>query len=175
MKNLVIIGLFVSLVSITGCNATTVAQKADAAITVAINIAQAETPTVPQVDQAVYSNFVSLAQNLNTQLGACINSVGMVSKSAKFLACFNGFASGLLGTQEEAQLKILSLPSQQRVKIFATAVVTAVNIAIVAYNGKAVLWTPTTTTDEIDPGELHAFEAKMARGAGIWPNQLARE
>jgi len=140
MKSLKMAVVFLTLISLVGCNAASVAQKAETGVAVAISIAQADVSAVPVADQAAYSNFVALASTLNSQLATCItNASGVMSKSAKFLTCFNTFTSGLLAPAEMAQLKLLSPGTQNKIQIYVTAVVAAVNIAVGFLGGSPVV------------------------------------
>lgn len=137
-KALLVLGIILGLL-FTGCNAVQSANDAQAAIGAAIAIAKAETPLIPVADQAIYSNYVGLAENLDSQLVVCIANVGgVMPKSNKFLACFNAFSSGLLNAQELAQLRLLSPAGQNRAILYITGIVAAVNVALSIYNGQAV-------------------------------------
>lgn len=161
MKKLLLAILLFSVVFI-GCNAQTAAQDAQVAISVAVSIAAAEEPAIPAGDQAAFTSFVTLAQTLDTQLGTCITQVsGVMGKSGKFLACFNTFAGGLASPAEMAQLRLLSPSTQQKVQIYVTAAIAAVNIAIKAYGGASAS-TPTVATLTPDnQQELAQLEGQM--------------
>lgn len=129
----------VSMVGMTGCTASTVAQRAETSISVAVAVAQAEAPLIPVADQAGYNGFVALAVGLNTQLSACVsNASGIMGRSSKFLACFNAFAAGVASPAELAQLRLLSPSVQAKVQVYVAAIVAGVNVAVVALGGKAV-------------------------------------
>jgi hypothetical protein len=168
MKNILLSVLLCFCLVTIGCNAQTTANVAESAITVALNIASAELPAIPLADQASYAGFISGAQNINGQLGVCIeHASGVMSKASKFLVCFNAFAAGLVSPAELAQLHVLSPATQQKVQIYVTAVVTAVNIAVVAYGGSPV---PAPTVVDLTPAsqaQVASLELTMQRAVGL--------
>lgn len=121
-----------------GCTSTQKAQDASKAIAVVLTIAQAEAGLVPAGDQVIYNGFVSLGNTLEGQLNTCIGGLGLMSKNAAFLGCFNAFASGLTSPAELAQLRILSAGTQGRVQIIVAGVIAGVNIAVDAFGGSSV-------------------------------------
>lgn len=145
----------------TGCNAQQTAQKAAAIIGAAFAAAQQDISAVPQQDQAAYSNFVTLGQTLDHQLQACLAASG--TKSAKLLACFNGFAAGLNSPAELVQLRILSGPSQNKVQKYLDFAIAAVNIAVAAYGGSEVT-APQVQPTPTPKAELRQMYQQLERG-----------
>lgn len=168
MKPLLVVVLSLSLLG-AGCSSTTVAQRAQTAIALAVSIAQAEEQLVPAADQPAYNSFVALAQSLDVQLGTCLSNVGglAMNKSAKFLSCFNTFASALLSPAELAQLRLLSPGVQDKVKIYAAAIVAGVNIAVAALGGKPVALPAEAVPSPAVHAQLEQVEQQMRVAAGL--------
>lgn len=133
------LGLALSLLAcltFVGCNGQTTAQTTQAAIAAALSIAKADIAVVPAQDQSSYSNYITLAQTLDGQLSTCIANVsGIMGKNAKFLSCFNTFTQGLVNPSELALLRVLNPSTQQKIQLYVTAVVSAVNIIEAALGG----------------------------------------
>lgn len=131
-------------IAMIGCNSTPlqVAQRAEDVLTAVITVAAAETPAIPVADQAAYNNFITLAKTLDNQLATCINGVtGMTGTTAKFAACFTAFTAGLFSPTELQELRILNPATQAKVQLYATAIVTGVNVAL-AFFGSATATSP---------------------------------
>jgi hypothetical protein len=159
-----------AVVSLAGCSAQQFAQRAQNAITAALNIAVAEEAAVPAADQAPYKRFVDLGQQLNAQLNVCIGGVSgpmgtSIGTKAKFLQCFDAFAAGLLSPTELADLRVMTPKSQSKVELIATAVVTGVNIALSQFGGAVV--TPPTIAPAPSAQELAPILGAMRTAAGI--------
>lgn len=137
MKRLSVIAVAILLtVSLTGCTGLEKAQTAANVISAVLAVAQAELPAVPPADQAAYSGFVTLGQSLDSQLQACIVAANAsVSKSGKFLACFNGFAAGLASPAEQAQLRLLNDKTRAKVQLYLVGVIAGVNVAVQSFGG----------------------------------------
>jgi hypothetical protein len=136
----------------SGCNSLSDATRAQNAITAVLQIAKAELPAIPAQDQAAYTNWVNLGISLDTQLGTCITGVsGLMGKGAQFAACFTAFATGFLSPAELAQLRLLNPATQAKVQLYATAAITAVNLAIALWDGTAqpapVVTTPPASSE----------------------------
>lgn len=139
-------------IGVSGCNSLSDATRAQNAITAVLQIAKAELPAIPMQDQAAYTNWVNLGISLDTQLGTCITGVsGLMGKGAQFAACFTAFATGFLSTAELAQLRLLNPVTQGKVQLYATAAITAVNLAIALWDGTAqpapVVTTPPASSE----------------------------
>jgi hypothetical protein len=134
--------------SLIGCNSSplAVANRAEDVLTAVIQVASAETPAIPVSDQPAYTNFVNLAKTLDNQLSVCIAGVsGLTGQGAKFAACFTAFASGLFSPTELQQLRILNPATQNKIQLYATAVVTGLNVAL-AFFGSTVVSPPAIGT-----------------------------
>ena len=158
--------LLVAVLAITlpfgmvGCSAYTVATHASAVIGAILQVAAAEEVVVPVADQAAYTSFVNLGQSLNTQLNSCIASANSgLTKSGKFLACFNGFAQGLSSPAELAQLRLLSAGTQSKVQLYIVGIVTGVNVAIAAFGGTQAT-APTVSEAMPTPNQLQELAAQ---------------
>lgn len=137
MKKFSLVGVAVlAAASLIGCSALQKAQTAANVIGAILAVAQAEVPAVPPADQAGYSGFVTLGQSLDSQLQACIVAANTgVTKSGKFLACFNGFAAGLGSPAEQAQLRLLSASTRAKVQLYLVGVIAGVNVAVQSFGG----------------------------------------
>lgn len=124
--------------SIIGCNAQSVALKAENVITAVVTVAKAEEPVIPAADQAIYSNFVNLAMTLDNQLAVCLNGLGSMTKSSTFANCFNTFAMGLLSPTELQQLRLLSPGTQNKTILYVTGIVAGVNVALAAFSNTQI-------------------------------------
>lgn len=123
--------MFLLCIGLSSCNGQANAQKAQQIIYAVFRTAQLEESAVPTADQAAYTNFVNLGLGLNSQLSTCISNVsGLTGKAAKFAACFNTFASGLLAPGELAQLRLLSPATQAKVQLYVTAAVAGINVIV---------------------------------------------
>lgn len=127
--------LFLGMAS-TSCNGYDAAVRVSNVIAAILQVASAETAAIPAADQAAYTNFVTLGQTLEGQLQKCIAAADSgMKKSGKYLACFNGFATGLNSPAEMAQLRILAPDTQKKVQLYLTAITVAVNTAVAAFGG----------------------------------------
>lgn len=137
MKRISVIAVAIlAVVSLAGCSALEKAQTAANVIGAILAVAQAEIPAVPPADQAGYSGFVTLGQALDSQLQACIVAANAgVTKSGKFLACFNGFAAGLASPAEQAQLRLLNDKTRAKVQLYLVGVIAGVNVAVQSFGG----------------------------------------
>src|SRR5579864_4021966 len=116
---------------LSACNGYDTAVKASNVIAAILQVAQAEVSVVPAADQVAYANFVTLGITLQTQLQTCIESADSgMSKSGKYLACFNGFATGLSSPAELTQLHLLSPDVQKKVQLYLAAITVGVNTAV---------------------------------------------
>lgn len=148
---------FAGLLAIGGCNATQDAQRAEAVIASIVGIAQAEESALPAADAAILTPWANLGATLDGQLKTCITSASAGGgKKAAFLACFNTFSQGLLGSTELAQLRVVSPASQAKVQLIVTAVSTGLNVAIAAMGGVPTS-TPQVAERQPTRGELVAF------------------
>lgn len=129
MKKLLGAIVLSSMFLLPGCNATSDANTIENIVSTTLAIAQAEEPVLPPADSAILTPWVNLGITLNGQLKTCI-AANTSGKKAQFATCFNTFASGLLSTQELASLRVLSPASQNKVQLYVTAIVTAVNIIV---------------------------------------------
>ena len=132
--------LFVPVITLavlmSACNGYDVAVRVANIIAAVLQVAAAESAAVPAADQPAYKNFVVLGQTLESQLQACLEAADSgMTKSSKFLACFNNFTSGLAAPAELAQLRVLAPDTQKRVQLYLTAITVGVNTAIAAYGG----------------------------------------
>lgn len=145
--------------TMSACNAQQTAQSISNVLAGILNIAQAETPTIPAADQAQFTSWVTLGQTLQGQLNTCIAASG--STKAKLNTCLTTFASGLLAPAEMTQLRIMSVHSQSRVQLYATAAIIAVNGILTQFGATAVpAPTVTTVTAQFDIDELqHSLAA----------------
>lgn len=140
MKRLSVIGVAVLVaVMAVGCTPLQKAQGFANVIGGILAIAQAEAPAVPAADQAIYNSFVNLGLSLESQLQACIVSANSgMTKSGKFLACFNGFAAGVASPVEQAQLRLLSPGTGKKVQLYLVGVIAGVNVAVQQFGGAKV-------------------------------------
>lgn len=149
--------LLASALLLTSCNATQIATDTSNALSAILSIAAAETPQIPTQDQQIYSGFVALGQSLNAQLNTCIQTVG--KKAVKLLSCFNTFATGLNTPAEMTQLRLLSPKTQNRVQLYLTAAIVAINVALKFYSGPPA--TPATVA-MTQPSEQDLRELALA-------------
>jgi len=157
MKSLIIFASAALLcMSLTACNQTPAqtADRVEVVVQGVLQIAQAEESALPPADAAILKPWVDLGNTLNSQLGSCIAASG--SSSSKLATCFNAFASGLLSPQELAQLKIISPSSQNRVQLWATAIIAGVNVALTAFKA-ANAPTPQIAATPTSARELRNF------------------
>jgi len=135
----------------TACSASQ-AQKTEAVIEAIINVAKAETPLIPAQDQAAYTNYLTLATTLDSQLGTCIvQASGIMSTSGKISACFTVFAQGLTSPAELALLRVLNANTQSKLQLYIGGIIAAVNV-IVAFATPTIAPTPASTEDMRDLG-----------------------
>lgn len=163
MKKLLGAIVISSMLLLPGCNATNDANTAEEVIATTLSIAQAEEPVLPPADAAILTPWVNLGVTLNGQLKTCIGLSG-TSKS-KFATCFQTFASGLLSTQELAQLRILSPGSQSKVQLYVTAIITAIGV-IVALTTPQIAAQPTTQADLQSFAKEHGYARELAYARG---------
>lgn len=144
MKNKAIVAILLAVIlPLSGCSGYQNAVTVSNVLGGVLAIAQAEESQIPAQDQPAFSGFVSLGQSLHGQLNSCISSASKgVSKSGKFLACFNSFAQGLASPSELAQLRVLSPGSQSKVQLYLAGIVTGLNVAMNYFGGSQVA-TPT--------------------------------
>lgn len=151
MNKLTALGLTAVLaLTMTGCTKDNVAQQTVNIIQGVINVAKVEIGTLPAADQAPATTALGLLQAGNTQLAACNASVGTVSlsRSQKFLACFNDFAAGLNSPAEQAALKSLSATGAASFDKYFAAVVVGVNAAVTYFGGNAVTVTNASASSD---------------------------
>lgn len=162
-SKLLAIALSVALVfPLAGCSSLQKAQKVSAVIEAVVEVAKAETSVVPAADQVAYTSFVTLTDALHTQLDACINSANGMTKGAKFLACFNGFAAGLNSPAELAQLRVLSQGSQRKVQLYLVGIIAGVNVAVSYFGGSPVA--APVLTQAPSAAELNALKVRVMGG-----------
>lgn len=149
-------------ISMTACSASQ-ANKTEAVIEAIINVAKAETPLIPVADQAAYTNYLTLATTLDSQLGTCIvQASGIMSTSGKISACFTVFAEGLTSPQELALLRVLNANTQSKLQLYIGGIIAAVNV-IVAFTTPQIAPTPASAE------EMHGLGLQV----GLTPHQMA--
>lgn len=159
-KNILVVGLLCVLSFMTACNGYSVATTAQKVIGAVLQVAVAEEPAIPPADQPAYTSFVGLAQTLDSQLGTCINTANSgMSKSAKFLACFNAFAAGLNTPGELAALRVTSPSTQSKAELYIVAVITGVNVAVAAFGGTPAT-APTVAAVQPSQDDLRSLAAQ---------------
>jgi hypothetical protein len=161
MKRLLLIAALLCSFPLASCNALSTAQNFENIINGVLNIAKAEEPVLSPADAAILTPWVNLGVALSAQNQACITSAGAAgSKKAAFLACFNGFAAGLLTPSELAQLRLISPDAQGKVQLYVTAFVIGINAALTSFGGTA---TPVPTVAAVQPtsADLHAFARQL--------------
>jgi len=155
MKKLIVVPVLALVLSLSACNGYSVASTTSRVIGAILQVAAAEEPNLPAVDQGAFTSFVTLGQTLNAQLGTCLTAANSstLGKSGKFLACFNTFASGLNSPSELTALRLLSPATQAKVQLYITGIVTGVNVAVAAFGG-AQAATPTVSQVQPTPAQL---------------------
>lgn len=165
MKTLKIASLALVLCGTTflsGCSATTEAQKIQSVVDGIVHIIAVDVPALPPQDASVAQPWTALLVSLDSQLDSCVaNATTSGGKKATFLACFNSFAAGVENPQELAQLRIMSPASQTKVEIWATAVILAVNTALTDW-GSAAQPTPVVTSAPVANVDLYNLEQELA-------------
>lgn len=161
MKKFLVVPILLAL-SCIGCGSPyKTAQQFETVLSGILNIAQADVTALPIADQPTVLQWIQAGETLNTQLGSCIAAAGTNGKAAAFGSCFDTFASGLLSPAELAQLRILSTASQQKVELWATAAILAVNGALTIYQ------LATQPTPTIAEAPSHHDLVAFARANGL--------
>lgn len=157
-------------ISLMGCNNQSIALKSENVLTAVIQVAKAEEPVIPAQDQAIYTNFVNLAMTLDNQLAVCLNGLGTMTKASTFAQCFNAFATGLLSPTELQQLRLLSPGTQNKVILYVTGAVAAINVALAAFsNSQIPVPAIGTAAAEVLPTERGWKIVSEARYGTIYP------
>ncbi len=155
-------------VVLVGCSVQQTAQEINTSVLGVLNIATAEIPQLPAGDQATVAGFVALGKTLNIQASTCITGAG--NTKANILQCFNTFLAGLLNPTELAELRILSIPAQTKVELYATAITIGINIAFTQW-GKTTAPLPAIAPVPTS-AELHYLSAQLE--ASGYPVQWIR-
>lgn len=155
------------LVAGAGCNAYDAATRASNVVAAIINVADAETPSVPAADQATYAGFVTLAKTLEAQLQTCLAAADSgMSKSSKMLSCFNSFAVGLNSPTELAALRVMNPGTQSTVQKYVTAITVGLNAAVGYFGGTASK--PPVITQAPTAEELRGVYQTPQVQAALW-------
>lgn len=160
------IALFAAI-GVTGCDKTASVQ---AALTVAgqvVTLAQADLPalvaagTLTAADATAAGNWLSGASTFISQGNACVGSSG--GTLAKIQACVNTIGTGLLSPAEMADLRIISPKAEQKVALYVTAVILAVNGAATIVNAVQTTAPAVGNTPIVAPSaqELDQFKARL--------------
>jgi len=160
VKTLALAVILSVALAVSGCNGVEQATRVENVVNGLIALAQAEVSVVPPQDRAAFAHYVALAQSLDAQLDTCIKGVsGVMGKGGKFLACFNAFAVGLTNPAELAQLRLMSPGAQHRVQLYATAIITGVNVAVAYFGGVKV--SPPPITQAPTAADLHSLAVRV--------------
>lgn len=167
MKRLSVIAVAILVAfSMVSCTPLEKAQGFANVLSATLAVAQVEAPSVPLADQPIYNAFVTLGQSLESQLQSCIVSANSgLSKSGKFLACFNGFATGLASPAELAQLRLLSDKSRGKVQLYLVGLVAGVNVAVREFGGNKL--TAPAVAPAPSAAEFHELEIRVRSERGL--------
>lgn len=156
-----VVCLVVMSLGVSACNSGQTAQGISNALGGILNIAQAEETAVSSGDAAILAHWVSLGQTLQLQLNGCVQASG--NGKTKLVACFNGFAGGLLSPAELTQLRLLSPGVRGKVQVIATAALIAVNGALTQFGANAQA-NPAIATAPAAAADLRQLEESLRNG-----------